>query len=47
MYSEKELMLLCENKKEMKEKFYKANNEKHGTGIGLAVVDERNGRSHM
>ena len=24
----------------VKEKFYKANNEKHGTGIGLAVVDE-------
>lgn len=24
----------------VKEKFYKANSEKHGTGIGLAVVDE-------
>lgn len=24
----------------VKEKFYKANNDKHGTGIGLAVVDE-------
>lgn len=24
----------------VREKFYKANNEKHGTGIGLAVVDE-------